>query len=60
MRKWLVYFFGFFGAVVAALILFVVVRDELGISRRSIVTNALGSAGVLCMVCAAGALMKAK
>ena len=60
MNKALVYVVGFIGAVGAALILYVLVRDGLGVSRHSIVVDALAFAGVLCMACAAGALMKAR
>jgi len=60
MSKALVYVGGFLGAVIVALILYVFVRDGLGIPRRSIVVDALASAGVLGLVCAVGALKARK
>ena len=46
----------FFSAGIAALVLFIIVRDELGISRHSIVIDALSTAGVLGLACGIGAL----
>ena len=56
MSKALVYAARFFSAGIAAFILFVIVRDELGISRHSIVIDALTTAGMLGLACGIGAL----
>jgi hypothetical protein len=56
MSKALVYTTRFFSAGIAAFVLFVFVRDELGISRHSIVIDALTTAGVLGLACGIGVL----
>lgn len=48
------------GAIIAAFLLVVLVHDELGISRHSIVVNSLALAGILGLVCAVGAVRAKK
>jgi hypothetical protein len=48
----------FLGAIVAAFYLYVLVHDELGISRRSIFVYAFGSACVLCLACVAATTVR--
>jgi hypothetical protein len=57
MNKPLVYVAAFFGAVLAAVVLQVLVQDEFGISQESIVVGSLATAGILSLSCAGGALV---
>lgn len=50
----------FLGATATALILYALVHDGFGIPRRSIVVDAFGSACVLSVACALGALARGR
>ena len=47
MQRTLTYIVGFLGAAVAAVMLYVLVQEELGISSELIAAGSLASAGIL-------------
>jgi hypothetical protein len=48
------YISGFLGAAGAAMVLYVLVHDVLGIPKHSIIVDALASAGMLTLACVVG------